>query len=426
MGDSSLRILMFAPNFAPSANPEALVNNKLVIAMKEQNWHIDVVSRQFCGKVQLDYGSDWVSPWKSLQENVYPVQYVGGQKLRSSKDVFYSIYQFGHIVRGMKTSPIELQIAMNLHKQNQYDIVISRALPDVAHLPALYMAQQTGLPWIANWNDPPLSKFPEPYENKKNNIIISCSQDRFINDVIKKADALTFCSPRLLNYACKNWGAEIKNKCIAIPHIAMKSEKLPEISKNERNTVFTLCYAGNLFPPRSADFLLRSLASLSNLLNNSKWFSLKIIGIMDEEYKKLAGDLNIAANIEYLGKVSYHNTLEQLGRSDVQVLIEAPCEEGVFLPSKLVDYIQAGRPILAISPQNGSISDIISEYGGGIAANCCSEKSIVKALEELYVAWQKETLDSIYSSRRLFSFFDPRNIIAQYKSLFSDLGVFIR
>ena len=67
---------------------------------------------------------------------------------------------------------------------------------------------------------------------------------------------------------------------------------------------------------------------------------------------------------------SYEESIRLVSRSDMALLIEAPCEEGIFLPNKVVEYAQSGKPILAISPRVGTINDLISECGGGIVAGC--------------------------------------------------------
>ena len=49
--------------------------------------------------------------------------------------------------------------------------------------------------------------------------------------------------------------------------------------------------------------------------------------------------------------------------ADMLLILDAPFDISVFFPSKLVDYIGAQKPILAITPE-GSCADIVREVGG--------------------------------------------------------------
>jgi hypothetical protein len=42
-------------------------------------------------------------------------------------------------------------------------------------------------------------------------------------------------------------------------------------------------------------------------------------------------------------------------------------EESVFLPSKLVDYLGSGSPVVAITPVPGTTARVVTETGGRVA-----------------------------------------------------------
>jgi hypothetical protein len=122
------------------------------------------------------------------------------------------------------------------------------------------------------------------------------------------------------------------------------------------------------------------------------------------------------------GGLSYLKTLERLAQSDVLVVVEAACEEGIFLPSKVVDYAQVGRPILALSPRCGTIVDLIGTYGGGIAVDHQSSDDIGHAMGTMYSLWKEHTLTDRLGSSRLYALFSPDRIVEQYALLFASLS----
>ena len=53
--------------------------------------------------------------------------------------------------------------------------------------------------------------------------------------------------------------------------------------------------------------------------------------------------------------------------ADMLLILDAPVEQSVFFPSKLVDYIGAKRPIFALTPE-GACADILRKVGGLVAS----------------------------------------------------------
>jgi hypothetical protein len=91
------------------------------------------------------------------------------------------------------------------------------------------------------------------------------------------------------------------------------------------------------------------------------------------------------------------------------------------MASKIVDYVQIGRPILALVPTTGTIVDLFSQYGGGIAVDCQSVDAVAQALQTLYSHWKSATLNQTYSTDALLDLFSENNILAHYRDLVEKL-----
>jgi hypothetical protein len=89
---------------------------------------------------------------------------------------------------------------------------------------------------------------------------------------------------------------------------------------------------------------------------------LAIVGLENVGLKDLVSHYKLEESVHFEGTMGYCETLHYLGRSNVLVVLEAPYSEGAFLPSKFVDYVQTGRPVLAISPKEGTLNDLLSSY----------------------------------------------------------------
>jgi hypothetical protein len=154
-------------------------------------------------------------------------------------------------------------------------------------------------------------------------------------------------------------------------------------------------------------------------------FRIRFIGPYEEALTEKVQNSGLADVIVSEGPASYEVALKLIAESSVSVVIEAPCEEGIFFPSKVVDCIQAGRPILALSPKVGVLSDLFSNHGGGIAVDCSSPEAVSHAIELLFYAWRAGSLNRDFSSDRLKELFSPSTTMAAYQAIFRELELHV-
>jgi glycosyltransferase involved in cell wall biosynthesis len=66
--------------------------------------------------------------------------------------------------------------------------------------------------------------------------------------------------------------------------------------------------------------------------------------------------------------VGYRESLREMRDADVLLLVEAPAGTNLFLPSKVVDYLGSGTPIVALTPPQGPAARLLSETGDAVVA----------------------------------------------------------
>ena len=86
-----------------------------------------------------------------------------------------------------------------------------------------------------------------------------------------------------------------------------------------------------------------------------------IIGVYDESLKEYISEYNLNHIFNLIPPINYKKNLRVLSKYDLALIIEANCEEGIFLPTKVGDYMQADIPIFTISPENGLLNDLYQE-----------------------------------------------------------------
>jgi hypothetical protein len=140
---------------------------------------------------------------------------------------------------------------------------------------------------------------------------------------------------------------------------------------------------------------------------------LVFVGPDDPETAREIAARNLSANVIWTGPVNYEDSLNYVADSAVCVLVEGDFTEGIFLPSKLCDYITARKPVLAFSPEIGTVADMARE--GGI--RCVKPKDSMgaaDALEELFDAFSQSRLHLYRPPETLAQRFEGRRVIQDF------------
>lgn len=377
------RVLMFAPAFAPHFFSEALVNSKLALAFIDAGCEVVAFAAPGGGEV---YSSNWNEPWSRLR-NVRrdaSVEQYGGLVAQVAR--LGAAVRSGHPVGSAYWAQRTAQAAVQQHSERPFELVLSRSTSCIAHLPAMLFrrALRSAAPiWIANWNDPPSHLFPPPYRYRlagpKRYFI-----DRYLQSAAAVADINTFPSEQLRDYLTEPLQLNAADtpelrRGLVIPHIGMGWTPRYQLATTDPMR-FRICHAGNLSTERDPTLLFRALARVAKRRPEIR-FEIEIIGRLDPTFETTAVELGLGGAIRKVDGLPFLDCLNRLSQSDLQVLIEAPCQRGVFLPSKLIDYIEVGQPILALSPRIGAVRDLITRHGFGLFAANDSQTDIEAALE---------------------------------------------
>src|SRR5262249_20572467 len=148
---------------------------------------------------------------------------------------------------------------------------------------------------------------------------------------------------------------------------------------------FTIVHAGvlnfgwGLF--RSPHPFLQALKIVQSIIPEAdQKFRVLFIGSEDSHMRDLVRDYELTNIVKCTGRVSYEESLQYISFAHVCLLLEMEMKEGIYLPSKLADYIASGKPVIAVSPKTGVVDDL-SRHGG----ICRVDSGDPKAISEIIV-----------------------------------------
>ena len=156
------------------------------------------------------------------------------------------------------------------------------------------------------------------------------------------------------------FGSCNKNNFI-IPHAILIYNSFLETTENKRSSekkpIIRFCHSGNLSIERNPFNFLHAISKFIQETANEN-FRVDIIGKCDSSIDEIIKTLNLDKCVTVIGPLSYQETINQLANYDGFILLEAIMIEGIYLPSKISDYILFNKPIICISPDQGVIADL--------------------------------------------------------------------
>ena len=180
-----------------------------------------------------------------------------------------------------------------------------------------------------------------------------------------------------------------------------------------------LCHAGNLSAERNPETLFWALARFNASFPGR--IHLDILGHRTSECDRLQKKYALEGLIGYPGSFPYLRALKKMTQYDILVLLEARMEIGIFFASKIVDYVQLNKPILAISPVRGFAADYLGT-NGVYAVDNHSGDAIEKSLVELYQHFCNGTLSQKFDMKKLQDEFAPVTVVQHLETVVANLS----
>ncbi len=302
------------------------------------------------------------------------------------------------------------------------DVVFSRLNPVGSHHAARRLVRrQPALPWCAYFSDPwPHHLYPEPF-NYAAGRRATRRGALLLKDLFEAADTLLFPSARLSRYlASFVWstsgsgaddsGQRAKNKLMVAAHCGPPNCRAAELARGGQtqpraNPVMIIRHAGFLMKERKVDGLFEALRSLPDAVRAQ--VRVEFMGRTGSQTTLSAPDL--VDTVSFVPAESPKDSFEWMGKADVALLVETDLVEGIFMPSKLADYAFLGRPILAMSPKQGTVSDALAK-GGGLRAGPLDAVGLKNAIETLHAAWTKGSLSELAPTAEFAQQFDAETV----------------
>ena len=241
------------------------------------------------------------------------------------------------------------------------DVLVTFGQPMSDHLIGLELKRRYGWPWAAHFSDPWVDNPFHRYDTLTRARNLSLERS-----VMAAANRLIFTSDETIEMVMAKYPSEWRAKTRVLPQSFDPALYPPRAI--EREPALTIRYTGEFYGRRTPKPLIAALRALLStrpaLLQNVRF---ELIGpvdpltLVDSGLESLPGELLVIRP-----PVNFQESLALTASADGLMIIDAPAQKSVFLPSKLIDYIGAGRPIIGLTPP-GAAATLIRQLGGWVA-----------------------------------------------------------
>lgn len=249
-----------------------------------------------------------------------------------------------------------------LRSQHQFDVLVSVSHPFSGHVAGfLVQRNQPKLTWLADSGDP----FAFSKESAPNNFRIWEKLNFWIERKLINAANIFSVTTNETAQLYRKYFPEDANKLKVIPPLLQTSfqdakRKCKEASiGNDIVLLFVGKFYKDVRPPEPLLALFEQVISKSGEL--SKHLKLHIIGPVGFVFVALQQKPNLRARVDFLGEMPHSKAVEAM--LSANCLVNVGNSTHYQLPSKVIEYMATGKPILNISSiGNDSSNQVLKNY----------------------------------------------------------------
>lgn len=336
---------------------------------------------------------------------------------------FPSIWRYGDVYGQWYTS---LRSDVDeLIESNDIDCVITTTPPHSVMFFGLHCVQskRSSIPWIADMRDSMVDNADhaqsllERFQGlrlKKNEQLIAAY-----------ADSIVVVSEGVKNNFLKRYPQCPPSKVQVIPN-GYDPDDFKDLSAvSEKNTKFTLSYAGTFLGQRSPDVLISALVKLlKNGDIDPNTIKLQMIGAYSDDIVKRFEELEGLIEVDHVGFVEHSDALRRLTSADVLLLLTVAQQHiaaSEVIPSKVYEYMALGKPILALTAAEGPLVDLIKAGGLGLANEANDINATAQNILSYYRQWQAGDLTTFQVDEDLLQQFSRKTTAATYSQLINSV-----
>lgn len=408
------RLLLVARGFPPHSDPTSYRWLRFANGLARRGWRVEVLTsgitprreyfhpeliRQIAPEIAVHRAHPgWIEPaiWRRRLEKSGETQGLGNPSDPGAAPS--PRFRPTHLIRDLDQRLAPLKIpdptyewiapgilaGLRLLARRPFDLVVSSAAPFSSHVVAHHLAAWTRTPWIADFSDPfadnPFNRRP-PWRIRLDAALENGWFDAMAGAIVPVPEMKRLFHARHPGFAA--------DRIHVIPYGF--DPELYATTAPARFEGFTIVHTGTFYAG------LRDPRPFFEALGTTRDLPLHVVhaGVLEADYAARLRELGVADRFRVLGLLSREAIAPlQLGAS---CLLLIGNRGGLQLPGKLLDYLGARRPILALRNDTHDIAAglVAARNAGPVVPN--EPAAIADAIRTLFDWWRDGSLDGRFT-----------------------------
>lgn len=310
-------------------------------------------------------------------------------------------------------------------RSDPYDLIYSTSPHATAHLIAWRLAAYTRKPWVTDFRDPWHEDEPEP--GAPDGRVYRWANKSLESKVIRACHRVVASTTQLRDLLQTRYAAEPKQKMVAILNGYDEADfaSIPACDPGSRD-ILVMLHAGSINAdfrdPRPLFAALRKSADDGEI--DIGKIRLRFIGpgryAQSDEIRQCVRELKLEGVVEFLPRVSYDESIRELSRAGVLLLLQASPDTASLVPAKLYEYLRTFRPVLALV-WPGATADVLAQTGGGWAVAPEQTHKLQETVRVIYDLWSRDKLGEIRADHGVLQQYDRRALTGKLAAVFGEL-----
>jgi glycosyltransferase involved in cell wall biosynthesis len=305
-------------------------------------------------------------------------------------------------------------------RRHRIEHLFSSSPHSTSQLVGLVLARLSRLPWTAHFQDPWTYPRKQWQEVKPVTALSAWLETALEGMVVRRADVVACVTEEHTNRLRQRYPDQPADKFITNPNgfDGDEWESVERESREARRDKFVITYAGSIYNLRSPLPLFRALRSLIDSGDIARdHVQVDLIGNVEGvQVREMAAACGLVGCVRITGLLGRAETLRRMAQSDLLLLLAGGMTHQI--PLKTYEYLRAGRPILALTPQ-GAIANLLRRTGGAWVVDPADDRGIAAAVREAYRLWEGG-FPGPGPDRELVASFDRRALVGRLAEILRD------
>ncbi len=263
------------------------------------------------------------------------------------------------------------------------DVLLSTSPPDSVHLAARELAARHRVPWAADFRDPWIGRWfrdpPTPWHRARHDVME--------HSVLRDADLVLAASRTHVDDL--QAGGRARGPVVHLPNGFEPGVGDSPGADDGDAGAFHVAFTGTLtLMPEAGTFLEAVHDVLAKRPEARTRLRVDMVGPYETHYAERSAALGLTDVVRMHGPLPHAETRAIQRRADLLALWR-PEGEGLrtMVPGKLYEYMDTGRPILALWRPGEEAAGLVARAGGTVVAPG-DRAALARELETRYMAWQ--------------------------------------